>query len=122
MADPTAFEMHEVFGAIARSVVEQQQRLDTEYLADLDAFEQCFRQAGYSALGREFVPTRPVVREAQVECSLGVRQTQENTFSIHLGNRVVATRYLHSQSFNTKVQVTVARVPLAKNDKNSRGE
>jgi hypothetical protein len=119
MADPTAFEMHEVFGAIAGSIVEQQQRLDTGYLADLDAFTECFRLAGYSALAREFVPARQVVREARVECSLGVRQTQENTFSIHLGNRVVASRYLHSQSFDTKVQVTVARVPLATNDTNS---
>jgi hypothetical protein len=119
MPDPATFEIHEVFGAIARSVVVQQQRLDTEYLADLEAFEQFFRQAGDSALGRAFVPTRPVLREVQVEISLVVRQTKESTFSVCLGNRMVAARYLHSRSFNTKVQVTVARVPAAKNDTNN---
>ncbi len=119
MADPTAFQMREILGAIAGSVVEQQKRLDTEYLADLDAFERCFRQAGYSDLGSMFLPTRQVVREVQVECSLGVWQTQEHMFSIHLGNRVVAARYLHSQNFNTKVQVVVAGSPLKKNDMNT---
>lgn len=119
MPDPAAFRMGEVFGAIAGSLIVQQQRLDAEYLGDLNVFEECFRQTTYSSLAREFVPARQVVRQAQVECALGVRRTQNNTFSVRLANRVYASRHMYSQRFDTNVQLTIQRVALPMNTKNS---
>jgi hypothetical protein len=119
MPDTEAFRLNELFGAISDSVVLQQQRLDADYLRDLDAFQQCFREAGYSPLASQFIPARQVVQQALVQCALGVRQTKEKSFSIRLVNRVYASRYMYSQSFDTKVQVAVQRVPLPITGKNS---
>ena len=112
MPDPGLFGLHEVFGSLAGSIIVQQQRLDREYLRDLDAFVECFRQAGRSALAAQFVPVRPVVQQVRVECGFSLHRTKENTFSVRLMNRVSTTRYVNSRSFETKTQVTVQRVPL----------
>src|SRR5437867_3852780 len=105
--------LDKVFGSIAGSLIVQQQRMDAEYLVDLKAFEQCFRQAGFGPLAGQFISARLIVQKSQVECEFSLRQTSETTFAVRVLNRVAATRYFRSRSFETRVQMTVQRIPLA---------
>lgn len=122
MPDPGVFDLNQVFEALGGSVIVHQQRLDQEYIRDLEAFVRCFHSAGYGPMAAQFVPLRQVVQQMQVECVLDTRQTRENTFTVRFMNRVYTARYVNSRTSNAKVQVTVQRVPLARQPKIDRGQ
>jgi hypothetical protein len=105
-----------VLATLSRSVVDAQQRLDTEHARDLDAFAVITRLAAgtdFETFAQSLAPTPFVITDADIDCRFTFTKTVEGEFSIRVLNAAWTSRFQTSSGQQQSFVLNIKRVPAS---------